>query len=156
MVDKCWEAHMWTMWAESTWKLYKKALGRCHWGSISKGLRKKAISHSSIIALLICKLWVCCILSLPLLNLNRLWAHFSCSEVEFEYFWRLGEVKEVLHTLGGLICTFWRSLELWWCTWSHLEVFATIWSQLEAIWSIWRQKEHIGGVWRSFEGIGGL
>jgi len=129
---------------------------KCHRDTISKGLRKKAISHSSIHCSTLCVSFDCFVFSLSLLSFNRLWAHYSCSEVEIEYIWRLGEVKEVLHTLGGLICTFSRSLELLWCTWCHLEVFAIIRRSLEEIWSIWRQKEHIGGVWRSLDGIGGL
>jgi hypothetical protein len=39
-------AAMRPMWVEVTWKLLKKALGRCQTSGISKGLRKKATSHS--------------------------------------------------------------------------------------------------------------
>jgi len=90
------------------------------------------------------------------LNLNRLWAHYSCSEVEFEYFWRLGEVKEVLHAHVGADLHKLMVMELWRCNWSHLEVLQTIWSELELIWTIWRQIEQFGGVLRRVEDIGAL
>ena len=47
-------AAMWPMWVEGPWKLHEKALGRCLIVGISKGLRKKAISHSKALLVLPC------------------------------------------------------------------------------------------------------
>ena len=91
---------------------------------------------------------MCCILSLPLLNLNRLWAHYSCSEVEFEYFSRLGEVKEVLQAHGGLICT---CLEVLGALEVHLEPFGGVCNLLESIGGDLEHLEAKEAIWRCLE-----
>lgn len=108
----------------------------------------------AFIALRVCKLWLCCILSLPLLNLNRLWAHYSCSEVEFDYFWRLGEVKEVLHAHVGAdlhklegVGALEVQLEPFGGVANHLEWVGVDLEHLEANWAIWRCFEESWRHW---------
>ena len=61
---------------------------------------------------------------------NRLWAHYACSEVEFECnLWR-GEVVEALQAHGGLICT---SLKVLGALEVHLESLGGVCNHLESI-----------------------
>ena len=56
--------------------------------------------------------------------------------VEFDHFWRLAEVKEVVQVLQGLICTRIKELGALMEHKRHLELFVSIWSHFM----------HIGGV----------